>query len=327
MTELALIGDIGGTNARFAVTDLAAATPSFSHEQTLSDADFDSLYAAAEHYLEVTQVHPKRATLSVASPIEGDTITLTNRGWSFKQSELRRRLGLEHLQVINDFAAIAWAAPHLTPTDRIALHGVLQTPIVGPVTLIGAGTGLGVALLTGSPADGWRVIPTEGGHASFAPVDAEDRRIAAWLATRYGRISNERALSGNGLACIDAALRGVTPVPTPAVQPGLRAAKDVVAAALGGGGGDTDAQRALARFCRIYGVAAGDAALLHGAATVLVTGGVVLHFLDFFRASGFMDAFVNKGRYRAYMQHIAVQVITNLNPGLLGAAAAAHAQR
>ena len=322
MQEPALIGDIGGTNARFALTDLAATAPRFEQEHTFTDADFGNLPEAAQRYLELTGARPRRAALAVASPIEGDAVKLTNRGWSFSRSALQQRLALDELRLINDFAAVAWAAPHLAATDRSALHGAVATPPCGPVTLIGAGTGLGVALLTGSFDAGWHVVPTEGGHASFAPTDDEERVIAAWLEARFGRVSNERALSGDGLRHVDAALRGVAPVAAPDDQPGLRAAGDITTAALAC---EPDARRALERFCRIYGAVAGDAALLHGADTVMIAGGVVLHFLDFFRASAFMDAFIAKGRHEDYMQRIAVQVITHPNPGLLGAAAAVRA--
>ena len=125
MAAYALVGDIGGTNARFALTDLAAGAPQILHAQTLSDADFDSLGAAARHYLDATGAQPRRAALAVAAPIQGDAITLTNRGWSFRRSELQRQLGLNALEVINDFAAIAWAAPHLAVGDRRPIHGAL----------------------------------------------------------------------------------------------------------------------------------------------------------------------------------------------------------
>lgn len=323
MQKLALIGDIGGTNARFALTDLAAAEPRILKEQTFTDRRFHSLREAAQHYLDGADTRPTRAAVAVASPVTSDEVALTNRDWSFKRSELQKALGLDDLRLINDFAAIAWAAPHLAEADRMAVHGAVKTPPEGPVTLIGAGTGLGVALLTGSSAEGWHVVPTEGGHASFAPIDDEERTIAAWLGVRHGRVSTERLLSGHGLSNIDASLRGLEPVAAPAPQPGSRRSKEVVDAALSGK--DPDAERALQRFCRVYGAVAGDAALMHGASTVLIAGGIVLHFLDFFRASGFMDAFVAKGRHEDYMQRMAVQVITHANPGLLGAAVAARA--
>ncbi|HEX5353263.1 MAG TPA: glucokinase [Rhodanobacteraceae bacterium] len=322
MQKLALIGDIGGTNARFALTDLSASQPQILHEETFTDARFHSLRDAARHYLDATGAEPVRAALAVASPIEDDEVTLTNRDWSFSRSGLRQALGLEDLQLINDFAAIAWAAPHLAPDDRIPVLGTLVTPPEGPVTVIGAGTGLGVALLTGSSRQGWHVVPTEGGHASFAPTDDEERRIATWLGVRHGRVSNERLLSGHGLSNIDACLRGIEPVVAPALQSDSRRSKDVVDAALSG---EPDAAHALRRFCRIYGAVAGDAALLHGANTVMIAGGVVLHFLDFFRASEFMDTFTAKGRHTDYMRRMVVQVITHPNPGLLGAAVAVRA--
>jgi glucokinase len=322
MQKLALIGDIGGTNARFALTDLTAGSPQILQEQTFTDAGFHSLGDAARHYLESKNAKPGRGALAIASPIEGDDVTLTNRDWSFNRGKLQQVLDLDGLQLINDFAAIAWAAPHLAASDRVAIHGELATPPEGPVTLIGAGTGLGVALLTGSTAQGWHVVPTEGGHASFAPTDDEERKIAAWLGVRHGRVSTERLLSGHGLSNIDACLRGIDPTLAPAAQADSRRSKDVVEAALAG---ETEAVHALRRFCRIYGAVAGDAALLHGANTVMIAGGVVLHFLDFFRSSDFMTAFTAKGRHADYMRRMAVQVVTHPNPGLLGAAVAVRA--
>lgn len=320
MNQWALIGDIGGTNARFALADLAARKLRFEREQTLGDKSYKRLADAAQAYLDRTGVRPRLASLALAAPLDGNTVSLTNRNWSFRQESLRRILGVDKLLLINDFTAIAWAVPHLGKSDRVALHGAVRMPPAAPVTLIGAGTGLGVGLLTGSATQGWQVVPTEGGHASFAATDDEERTIAAWLTRRYGRVSNERLLSGRGLSNIDAALRGLTPAVAPGPQPGARAAKVIVSAALQGQ--DAGARRALARFCRIYGAVAGDAALLHGARTVLIAGGMVLHFADFFRTSGFMDAFTAKGRHAGYMQAMAVQVIVHPNPGLLGAAAA-----
>ena len=151
----------------------------------------------------------------------------------------------------------------------------------------------------------------------MAPRTAPERELAAWLGTRYGRVSNERVLSGTGLACIAAALRGL---PADGKAP-LQSAADVVAAALQGD--DPVAHRALALFCTIYGAVAGDAALFHGAATVLIAGGMVLHFLDFLRASDFLEAFRAKGRHCGYMERMDVHVVRHANPGLLGAAAAA----
>lgn len=320
MKQWALIADIGGTNARFALTNLAARHPGFEHEQALTGSDYIRLADAARAYLRSVKVQPRHAALALASPLLGDPVALTNRNWSFRRESLRRALGVDRLLLLNDFTAIAWAVPHLTPANRLPLHGAVQPLLKAPITLIGAGTGLGMGLLVRTPTAGWQVVPTEGGHASFAPTDDEERTIAAWLGVRYGRTSNERLLSGAGLANIDAALRGVTPIAAPAAQPGARNAKDIVKAALAGT--DAQARHALTRFCRIYGAVAGDAALLHGARTVLIAGGMVLHFIDFFRQSPFMESFVAKGRHQRYMETVAVQIIAHPNPGLLGAAVA-----
>lgn len=315
-----LIGDIGGTNARFALTDLASPTPNILHEQTFGDDRFATLREAALHYLENVGVKPQRATLAVAAPVGNDEISFANRAWSFRCSELQRALSLDHLQLINDFGAIGWAAPQIDISQRIPMHGEAGGTLQGPITLIGPGTGLGVGLLTGPREQGWRVVETEGGHASFAATDEEERAIVRWIEARHRRVYNELLLSGSGLSRIDAALRGVTPVALPGPQPGLRTPKEIVDAALHGG--DADARRALDRFCKSFGSVAGDAAMYHGARTVLIAGGLVLHFLDYFRASGFMQRFTDKGAYTPYMQRMAVQVITHPNPGLLGAAVA-----
>jgi len=320
MEQPGLIGDIGGTNARFALTDLAAPTPNILHEQTFGDDRFATLRDAALHYLDQAGVKPKRATLAVASPVTGEQITFTNRAWSFKRSELQSALALDHLQVINDFGAIAWAAPHLDLSQRVPMYGEAGEVLKGPVTLIGPGTGLGVGLLVGSQEQGWRVVETEGGHATFAASDDEERAIVRWIEARHSRVYNELMLSGSGLSRIDAALRGIGPVALPAPQPGLRTPEEIVQAALRHG--DADAERTLDRFCRAFGGVAGDAAMLHGARTVLIAGGVVLHFLDYFLGSGFMRRFTDRGGYTSYMQRMSVQVITHPNPGLLGAAVA-----
>lgn len=315
-----LIGDIGGTNARFALTDLASPTPNILHEQTFGGDRFATLRDAALHYFEQVGVRPRRATLAVAAPVGDDEIRFANRAWSFKCSDLQRALGLDHLELINDFGAIAWAAPHLDISQRVPMYGEVGETLQGPVTLIGPGTGLGVGLLVGPQEQGWRVVETEGGHATFAASDDEERAIVRWIEARHSRVYNELLLSGSGLSRIDAALRGITPVALPAPQPHLRMPKEIVDAALREG--DADAERALDRFCNAFGRVAGDVAMLHGARTVMIAGGVVLHFLDYFRDSGFMQRFIERSGYTFYMQRMSVQVITHPNPGLLGAAVA-----
>jgi glucokinase len=316
MSDIALVADIGGTNARFALTDLAAPSPTLHEPMALPASEYASLQHAIEHYLGQVGVQPKRGALAVASPADRDEIRLTNRAWSFSRSELERTLGFDDLRVINDFGAVAWAVPALTPEDRTTLHGPVAGPLKGPVTVMGPGTGLGVAMLVGCEASRWHVVETEGGHVSFAPLGDEEQAIGRWLTAQFGRTSNERVLCGAGLAHIDAVLRGVTHDLD--ARPTLREPADIVAAALEGH--DVAARRALARFCAVLGSVAGDAALIQGARTVVIAGGMVPRFIPFLRSSAFRERFLAKGRFAAWLETVAIHVITHPQPGLLGAA-------
>jgi glucokinase len=315
-----LVADIGGTNARFALTDLSAACIELQSVASLPTIEFASLQHAIEHYLEQVGVQPASAALAVASPVTADEIRLTNRAWSFSRSELEQTLGLRRLHVLNDFGAVAHAVKVLGGDDCVTLHGRLEPEGPrSPVTVIGPGTGLGVALLVGG-GDDWHVIETEGGHVSFAPIGSEEQRIARWLGARFDRVSTERLLSGAGLSHIDAALRGDAAVQDNDGQALLRAPAFIVEAALAGH--DRIARMALARFCAILGSVAGDAALIHGARTVMIAGGIVPRFVPFLRSSAFRERFLAKGRFAAYLESVSIHVVTHRSPGLLGAAVA-----
>lgn len=316
-SDLALIADIGGTNARFALCDPSVPVPGLHAPQALRTADFASLQHAAGHYLAVQGVRPRRAAIALACPVDGDEMRLTNRAWSFNRHELRTSLGLEELRLINDFGAVARAVPVLAPDERVVLYGRGHDFARGPVTVLGPGTGFGVGLLVGGAARGWQVVETEGGHASFAPLCEEERALADWAVARHGRVSWERLLSGSGLAAIDAVLRQRDGAP-------LRDPADIVAAALGGH--DVASRRALARFCAILGSVAGDLALVHGARAVVIAGGIVPRFIPFLRASAFRERFLAKGRFAAYLEPVSIQVATHPDPGLLGAAMALREQ-
>lgn len=313
----ALVGDIGGTNARFALFDPDRPEPELLAARSLANADFASLQHAAEHYLAEVGARPARAAIAVASPVAGDAIRLTNRAWSFSRGELRDSLGLDQLEIINDFGAVAWAVPVLRAQDRVALHGSESGATHGPVSVLGPGTGLGVGLLVGEAGRGWHVVETEGGHVSFAPLGEEEQAIARWVTARHGRCSTERLMSGTGLSYIDAALAGK---PFSLEESALRAPAAIVDAALEGH--DLIARRTLARFCAVFGSVAGDTALIHGARSVVIAGGIVPRFIPFLRASAFRERFLAKGRFAAHLESLAIHVITHPSPGLLGAAVA-----
>ncbi len=319
--SLALIADIGGTNARFALTDLSSARAQVIDARSLDASAFASLQHAAEHYLAAVGVQPRHAAFAVACPVNGEEIRLTNRAWSFTRSELQCALGLERLHVLNDFGAVSWSVPALADDEQVTVHGSEDAPLHGPISVLGPGTGLGVAMLVGAGAadqsPDWRVVETEGGHVSFAPLGDEEVAIARWFTARFGRVSNERLLCGSGLSHIDAVLRGAVDHVTGQHQD-LREPADIVAAALEGH--DLAARRTLARFCAVLGSVAGDAALIHGARTVMLAGGIVPRFIPFLRSSAFRERFLAKGRFAAYLESVTIRVITHGCPGLLGAA-------
>lgn len=322
---LAMIADIGGTNARFALTDPRATQPELLAQQSLRNAEFASLQHATEHYLASVGVKPRHAAIAVACPVGTDEIRLTNRAWSFSRRELQRALGLDALDMINDFGAVAWAVPALSDDDVVTLHGPDQPTLRGPISVIGPGTGLGVALLLGDAEQGWNVVETEGGHVSYAALGDEELSIARWMTAKFGRVSNERLLCGAGLSHIDAALAAgddLSSALDPRAQ--FRDPATIVEAALDGH--DLLARRTLARFCAVLGSVAGDAALIHGARSVMIAGGIVPRFIPFLRSSAFRERFLAKGRFAAYLESVAIRVITHPNPGLLGAAMALRAR-
>lgn len=317
MSTPVLVGDIGGTNARFALAEPGVHRPRLRKPHTLSTADFASLQQAAGHYLATVGASPRRAAIAVASPVRGDDIRLTNRAWSFNRKELACALNIEQLRVINDFGAAARAVAALEPGEFKTLHGD-PAPLEAPISVIGPGTGLGLALLADCPARQWHVIETEGGHISYAPLGSEERRIHDWLSARHGRVSVERVLSGSGLSKIHAALAGLPAAKQDSPDVSLRAPADIVAAALAGD--DRLARATLARFCAILGSVAGDAALIHGARTVAIGGGIVPRFIPFLKSSAFRERFLDKGRFAAYLEQVQIIVVTHPEPGLLGAA-------
>lgn len=316
MSNLALVADIGGTNSRFALTDLDTPELELQQAERYKNADFASLQHVIETYLAKVNYRPKRAAIAVASPVNTDYIRLTNLSWSFSKDELRTALGLDELQLLNDFGAVAWSIPALTAEHLMPLYTRNDKITRGPVTVMGPGTGLGVAMLVGNESS-WDVIDTEGGHVSFAPLNDEEQLIAKWLSAFHGRCSNERLLCGKGISHIDAVLRNEIDHATGTVKD-LRDPATIVAAALDGH--DVDARRTLARFCAVLGSVCGDAALIHGSRALVIAGGIVPRFIPFLLSSAFRERFLAKGRFVAYLEKVDIFITTHPDPGLLGAA-------
>jgi glucokinase len=311
--HLWLLGDIGGTNARFALCDGPGAEPRAA--LGLACDDYPDLAAAAQAYLSNHgDNRPAHACIAVAGPVAGDRVALTNSAWSFSIEATRARLGLERLLIVNDFTAQALSVPSLGPGD-LARVGGGEAVAGAAVAVIGPGTGLGVSGLV-PVAERWVAVPGEGGHLGFAPSDETETAILNLLRRRFGRVSCERLVSGPGLVILHQALSALADQPAEPLAP-----DQIVERALAGT--DPLCRDVLERFCAILGTVAGDVALALGArGGVYIAGGIVPRFLDFFRASRFRPRFEAKGRLGAYISAIPTSVITVAMPALTGTARA-----
>ena len=199
---LGLIGDVGATNARFALVRPDGITTA-ARMYVLND--YASLTDLIDAYLAQESARPEQAVLAVASPTTGDQVTLTNHPWTFSIEAVRKSFGLRRFRVINDFAANAVAIPHLADNDRLQIGP--GSPVADtPVGVIGPGTGLGVSALMPMPG-GWTPIEGEGGHVTMAPADAQESAVLELMRRRYDHVSAERVLSGAGLVNLYKPLR------------------------------------------------------------------------------------------------------------------------
>ncbi|QDY42598.1 glucokinase [Candidatus Pantoea soli] len=311
MTKYALVGDVGGTNARLALCEVETGT--ISQAKTFSTSDYDNLEAVIRHYLDEQKQDVIHGCIAIACPITGDWVEMTNHDWAFSTRQMKASLNFETLEIINDFTAVSMAIPMLSETDVIQFGG--KAPVKDkPIAIYGAGTGLGVSHLV-HVAQRWVSLPGEGGHVDFAPNSEEEDAILEVLRAELGHVSAERVLSGSGLVNLYRAI-----VKSDNREPANLKPKDVTERALQ----DTciDCRRALTLFCVIMGRFGGNLALNLGTfGGVYIAGGIVPRFLEFFKASGFRAAFEDKGRFRDYLVDIPVYMITHDQPGLLGAGA------
>ncbi len=314
-----LLADVGGTNARFAWQ--ASAGAPITDVRVLPCADHPTLQAAMHAYLAgLNQGRPLAAAIAIANPITGDEVRMTNHHWVFLQSEVKAEFGLQNLQLLNDFTALALALPAL-PADELRQVGGGAAVPDAPIALLGAGTGLGVSGLLPDRRGGWLPINGEGGHVTLPAVSARERLVMDGLIQRYGRASAERLLCGQGLVDACAILCAADGVPERA----LANAAEVTEAALSGR--LPQAVETLDLFCALLGSVAGNLALTLGArGGVYIGGGIVPRLGDRFAQSPFRTRFEAKGRFSAYLQSIPVWVITSAqSPALMGAARALDA--
>ena len=312
MASVLLIGDIGGTNARFALAD--PEQPGFSAAETLLCADYPSVEAAIAQYLGNHDVGGADVIcLATAGPLIGESINVTNNHWHIVPQELSTEFGTRQVKLVNDFAAIAYSIPFLgrggyTP---IGLPEGGELPADFNVAICGPGTGLGTA---GLCRRNGQLIPIsgEGGHIGFAPESRVQMEILRVLHDRFERVSAERLLSGSGLQNIYRALCEIHGDKRKPLEPA-----DIFANVHE----DSRASESVAMFFDVMGQVAGDLALVLDARDgVFIGGGITRRYPDLLANSGFRNAFENKGRHRGLMERIPTHLITHDEPGLLGAA-------
>ncbi len=312
-----LLGDVGGTNARWAWQ--AAPGQPLSHISTLAAREHASIGDCIAAYLKQQALPaPRDVAFGIATAVSGDRVTMTNHPWSFSIEALRTGLGAARVRVLNDFEALAHAVPVLHAADLRAVGGGVAVADA-PLAVIGPGTGLGVSGLVSDGHGGWRVIAGEGGHVTLAASNARESSLLAVLRERFGHVSAERALSGPGLvnlyeaACV---LDGET-------SAGLDPAQVLTRSRPGTAEHDAQCEEAVTAFAGLLGVVASNLALTLGArGGVYIGGGIVPRLGERFSALPFRARFNDKGRFRPYVESVPVWVITAPAPALLGAARA-----
>ena len=294
-----LLADIGGTNARFAL--LADGTVgNIAH---LAVSDFGSFGEALDRYLGgLPQAGViGAAILAVSGAVEDGRCALTNNPWVIDAAELRAAHGFSMVRLINDFEAVAWALPRLSPGQLLRVGG--RQPVEGaPLVALGPGTGLGVAASI-PHADGHLVLPSEGGHSTMAGSSPREDAVIAHLRRRLGHVSAERVLSGNGLENLHDALAALDDITLP-----RRSAAEITRAGIEGS--CPTSRAAIDMFCAMLGTVAGNLALTFGAkGGIFIAGGVLRHMPEYFAGSQFRARFEEKGRFRSYLEPIPAYLI------------------
>ncbi|MDC7683646.1 glucokinase [Asticcacaulis sp. BYS171W] len=305
-----LVGDIGGTNARFAIAERAGGTATLSGVKVFETDDYPDLYAVIDAYFEQAggQTDLDFAVLAVAGPVVDGEIHFTNLDWVVSEVELAKRTGARTTRLINDLAAIAYALPHLTDAD-CHLLGTVREGESKTLSVMGAGTGFGAAVLV----EGRTCLSTESGHASWAPVNDFERDIHKFLSKKYGRVTIEMVLSGPGLVHLYEAITFVRGEPTLDLTPAQITNLD---------GPDAQGSRyTVETFFDILGSVCGDLALLHGATGgMYIAGGITPKLIKYLDEGRFRARMEAKAPMATLVESIPSRVITHPYPALVGAA-------
>lgn len=314
MTDLTLLGDIGGTNSRFAL--VVQGRTDYRDERHYENERFPTFQDAIEAYFADVGERPNAGVVAIAGPVAGELVGPTNRqSWLFNPPKLAAALGLARFDVINDFEAVAQALPHLRDGDTTTIGDVAGAAVGGNMAVLGPGTGLGVGALV---RDGsrWVAVPSEGGHAEIGAPAGDWAKAHALIRTKVGRVSGEHVLSGSGLQRIYAALG------TLAGRPAEHSAAEIGTAAVAGG--DAVAVEATHLFFDYLARFSGDVGLMFAAkGGVFLYGGVVQKLSPLMDKAAFRAAFEAKSPLEKFLRQIPTRLITHPTPGLIGCAAVA----
>ncbi|MCR2834731.1 glucokinase [Parerythrobacter lacustris] len=322
MTQVVAV-DIGGTHARFVIATIAAdGGIALDEPITLHTEDHASFQTAWEDFRERKGgTLPTAVSMAIAGPVGGPegpnrVIRFTNNPWIIRPALVGEKLGVERFTIVNDFEAVAHAVARAGEDQFIHLTGPEgPLPATGRLSVLGPGTGLGVAHLYREPDGTYRVSATEGGHVDFAPLDSIEDAILARLRKRHTRVSVERVVAGPAISDIYQTLAAMEHRAVPEID-------DIEIWTKGMSGEDSLAAAAVDRFCLSLGSVAGDMALAQGAKGVVIAGGLGYRLRDTLLQSGFAERFRAKGRFESMMAGIPVKLIVHPQPGLFGAAAA-----
>ncbi|MEY3624017.1 MAG: glucokinase [Pseudomonadota bacterium] len=317
MTAIVAV-DIGGTHARFALAEVdAGKVINLGEAVTLKTAEHASFQTAWQEFQRINGAPlPPATAIAIAGPVDADVIKLTNNPWIIRRSMVCEKLNVDTFVIVNDFGAVGHAVAQAGPEHFHHLTGPDQAfAPEGTLSIIGPGTGLGVAHVART-GDAYHVQATEGGHIDFAPLDAIEDAVLARLRKRYRRVSIERVVSGPGLVDLYETLAAIE-------GRAVQQYDDKTLWQMGMSGEDSLAAAAVDRFCLSLGSVAGDITLAQGGfAGVVIAGGLGLRIKDSLVRSGFAERFRAKGRFEGLMASIPVKLITHPQPGLFGAAAA-----
>jgi glucokinase len=320
-----LAGDVGGTNARLAIVALGEGPARIVRERDYPSADYDGLAAIARRFLDEGSEAPERGCIAIAGPVVDGVVQATNLPWTVDAAHVGQALGIPRFGLVNDFFAVGMGLAVLGPDDLVTLQPGEPHPH-GAVAYLGAGTGLGVGFRFWD-GEQFRVYASEGGHVDFAPRNEQQDALLRFLRGKYGRVSNERVLSGRGLGDLYAFLKATGAAPAqPAVEREMGEG-DPAAVVTGHAlaGDDALCTEALHLFAAVLGAVAGSLALLVVATGgVYIAGGIAPRIVEALRTATFLDALRGQGRLSSLVAKAPVHVVTNTKVGLLGAAACAQ---